>query len=271
MVVMEQLRHADTDRAEQRRQWFERVAQELEVATEWDASTSPDLLVGHLDGMADMASASDILTPNDKFEIRERVRLVKLKAYQKHADFLLEQAMTASRDKDRQQERGDLYRLVNDALNMAARLGIDPAVKQRILDRLDIIRETSHAGDSVTAKVNADIEAARFDPVMHPSEHRTFTRWRHPTVVVAVNGRSFSTVDWSLGGALLGEVDDLGWKCGQYIDVKIGLAAGKLHADKMVVVRYSPEAKRLAIRSRRFASVLMQVKRECESAGIEPV
>ena len=29
--------------------------------------------------------------------------------------------------------------------------------------------------------------------------------------------------------------------------------------------------KRLAIRSRRFASVLMQAKRDCDAAGIEPV
>jgi hypothetical protein len=39
----------------------------------------------------------------------------------------------------------------------------------------------------------------------------------------------------------------------------------------LLVVRYSPEQKRLAIRSRRFASVLMQAKRDCDAAGLEPV
>jgi hypothetical protein len=39
----------------------------------------------------------------------------------------------------------------------------------------------------------------------------------------------------------------------------------------MLVVRYSPNDKRLAIRTRRFASVFMQVKHDCDAAGVEPV
>lgn len=261
MIAQPQVRpDDDASRHARRRQWFERVDREIDVATRWEASISPDLLVGHLDGMADIAAESDVLAPTDLFAFRERIRLVKLRAYQKHIDVLLEQAMAATRDKTRQQERGELFRQMNEALNMAARLGIDATIKQGILDRLEI-----------TAKADADRDAARFDPVQHRREHRTFSRWRQPPLVVAINGRSFNTVDWSLGGALLAEVEDFAWKCGQSIEVGIGLSAGKLHADKMVVVRYSPEQKRLAIRSRRFASVLMQVKRECETAGMEPI
>ncbi|MBI3517460.1 MAG: hypothetical protein HY060_25795, partial [Proteobacteria bacterium] len=73
----------------------------------------------------------------------------------------------------------------------------------------------------------------------------------------------------SLGGALLDQVEDRGWKCGQPIDVQIGVSADKLHADKMIVVRYIADQKRLAIRARRFASVLMQVKRDCDLTGVE--
>ena len=44
----------------------------------------------------------------------------------------------------------------------------------------------------------------------------------------------------------------------------------RLRADKMIVVRYIAESRRLAIRTSRFASVLMQIKRECDAAGLEP-
>ncbi|HUB95625.1 MAG TPA: hypothetical protein VL993_06890, partial [Stellaceae bacterium] len=70
---------------------------------------------------------------------------------------------------------------------------------------------------------------------------------------------------------LLGEVENRGWKCGQAIDVKVGLSEDELHDDRMIVARYDLEHKQLAIRTRRFASVLLQVKRECDRAGLEPV
>jgi len=109
------------------------------------------------------------------------------------------------------------------------------------------------------------------DAPSHPRELRTFTRWRKPALVVAINGQTFNTLDWSLGGALLEEVDDRGWKPGQPIEAKIKLDGGKVHADKLEVVRYVPENRRLAIRTRRFASVFMQIKRDCDAAGLEPV
>ncbi len=275
MVVQQDVRGGeDAAYAERRRQWLERVGRELEMAETWEPTNNPDSLVGHLDRMVDAATnATDTLSPGDQADIRERVRKIKLKTYQGHIDVLLEQAMTASRDKERQAQRGELARQINDALNVAARLGIPQAIKDGIKERLDIIGQTSAAGDSTTAKTNAEREAAReaarVDVGAHPREHRTFTRWRDPSLVIELGGRAFTTVDWSLGGALVAEVENRGWKCGQSIDVKIGLSGGRLHPDKMVVVRYIPETKRLAIRARRFASVLMQVKRDCDVAGIQ--
>lgn len=262
---------AEAERARRRELWLERVGRELGITEIWEADRAPDKLAERLDRMVEVSAESDALTPQDKIDIRDRVRATKVKTYQKHIDFLLEQAMVVTRDKERQTERGELLRRVNDALTIAIRLGVGDAIKQGIKDRLEIIMHTSAAGDSTTAKVAADREAAQVEAAAHPRELRTFTRWRKPPLVVAIGGRRYDTVDWSLGGALLGEVENRGWKTGQSIDVNIGLPDGKLHADKMVVVRYSPEQKRLAIRSRRFASVLMHAKRDCDAAGLEPV
>jgi hypothetical protein len=271
MVVGVQARAADdAQRAEKRRLWLERASREFDTAEAWEATREPEPLVAHLDRVIEISDRSDALSADDKVDLRNRVRAVVIKVYERRINFLLEQAMVVTRDKDRQTERGALLRSVNDTLNVATRLGLSEPIKQGIKDRLEIIQHTSAAGDSTTAKVEAERDAARFETA-HPSEHRTFTRWRAPPLVVAIGGRMFNTADWSLGGALLEEVENRGWKCGQPIDVKIGLPDGKLHADKMVIVRYSPEVKRLAIRSRRFTSVFMQVKRDCDAAGVEPL
>lgn len=261
---------AQEEREKRRQGWLERVSRELEAAEAWEASREPDRLVSHLDQMVEAAQEADVLSPGDKVEIRTRVRAAKTETYVRHIDCLLEQAMGASRDKERLQERGELMRQINAVFNIVVRLGADEAIKQGIKDRLEIVRQTSAAGDSAKAKTDADREAARI-VAAYPQEQRTFKRWREPPIVVAIQGRAFTTVDWSLGGMLLGEVENRGWKCGQAIDVKVGLSEDELHDDRMIVARYDLEQKRLAIRTRRFASVLLQVKRECDRAGLEPV
>jgi hypothetical protein len=268
--MAERVLQQETAEDQKRRLWLERVGKELAVAEAWEVNRSPDQVVTHLDTMVDSCDQAAALQPQDKLDVRERARAIKLKIYEGHINFLLEQAMAVTRDKDRQTERGEVLRQVNEALNVAARLGIREAIKQGIKDRLDIIKQTSAAGDSTEAKVAADREAALVERV-HPREHRTFTRWRTPPLLIAIGGQAYGTIDWSLGGALLQEVEERGWKCGQTIDVKISLPDGKPHLDKMLVVRYSPNDKRLAIRTRRFASVFMQVKRECDAAGNEPL
>lgn len=268
--MAEQIVEENPATAEKRRQWLERVAKELAVAETYEANRNPDEIAAHLERMEEICDRGDVLSPQDKIDIRDRVRRIKLKIYEQHINFLLEAAMAVTRDKDRQTERGEVLRQVNDRLNVAARLGLAEKIKQGIKDRLDIIMQTSAAGDSTEAKVAAEREASLIERV-HPREHRTFTRWRAPPIVVAIGGKTYGTIDWSLGGALLEDVDERGWKCGQTIDVQIGLADGKRHADKMLVVRYISNDRRLAIRTRRFASVFMQVKRECEANGVEPL
>jgi hypothetical protein len=250
--------HDGAPHDDRRGQWLDRLAQELAVAGAWQADRDPDPIVGHLESMIAISADSDVLSDEDKRELRARVRAATLTVYQARLDFLLEQAMAVARDPARQTEGGDLVRRITDTLDLAARAGLAAPIQQAIRHRLDSIPETAAAGDGVRAPAAA-----------HPLEHRTFERWRAPRIVVALDGRAYTTVDWSLGGAMLDQVEDRGWKCGQPIDVEIGIGADRLHADKMIVVRYNAAQKRLAIRARRFASVLMQVKHDCEQAGME--
>jgi hypothetical protein len=177
--------------------------------------------------------------------------------------------MGATRDKERLEEKNKLLKEISEILATTSRLGTSQAIKDSVKERLDIIRQTSAAGDSTKAKEAAEREALRRER-SHQNEQRTFTRWRDPPLIVTLEGKTYTTIDWSLGGLLLGDVPDRGWQPKQQLDIKVGLEGKKVYAERIEIVRYIPEGNRLAIKVRRFASVLMQIKRDCDMAGLEP-
>jgi hypothetical protein len=256
-------------RERQRQHWLERAGKELQVAEAWDANKRPDGLAKRLEAMVEASKKADILTQDDKAAIRDRARTITLRAHEKYLDSLLERAMAATRDRQRQDEKAALLKEINEMVSAVSRLGTTQAIKNSVKERLDIIRQTSAAGDSTKAKEAAEREAKRKE-ASHQNEHRTFTRWRDPPLTVLIEGKSYVTVDWSLGGMLVADITDHGWQPGHQLDIKVGLEGKKMYAERIEVVRYLAEGNRLAIKVRRFASVLMQIKRDCEMAGLEP-
>jgi len=256
-------------REKQRQMWLERVGKELQLAEAWDANKRPDALAKRLDQMVELSNKGEMLTNADKTDIRDRARALKLRSYERYLDSLLERTMAATRDRTAQDVKVELLKEVNEIFSSAVRFGTSQAVKDSVKERLEIIRQTSATGDSRKAKEDAEREAQRKEAT-HQNEHRTFTRWRDPPLTVMIEGRAYTTIDWSLGGLLIADVPERNWQPGLVLDVKIGLDAAKAHPEKVEVVRYMAEEKRLAVKVRRFASVLMQVKRECDAAGLEP-
>jgi hypothetical protein len=271
-VVRSRIAAAKTEdpNAERRRQWLERVDKEIAAAGQTEAHHAPGTLAKHLDHMVEMAQVSEILEARDKVDIRDRVRLTKLTLYERYVDHLLDRAIEATRDTSRQLEKNEILKQVNDAFTITIRLGASEAIRDSIKQRLDIIRETSAAGESVKAKEAAEREAKRRE-LSHPKEQRTFTRWRDPPLIVIVNGRTFTTENWSLGGLLIDQFDDAPRRPGEQLEIKIGIKPERLYKERIEVVRYSAEARQLAVKSRRFASVLMQIKRDCDNEELSPV
>src|SRR4051794_9799067 len=105
MALVQRTSTVDPFREEGRRQWLERCARELEIASTWEPDRESDPLVGHLDAMVKISADSELLSVEDKRLLRERVRAVKVRVYQQRIDFLLEQAMVVARDMERQAER----------------------------------------------------------------------------------------------------------------------------------------------------------------------
>jgi hypothetical protein len=260
-------------REKQRQMWLERAGKELQAAENWDPAKKPDGLAKRLETMVEASNKTECLVPSDKNDIRDRARAITLRTYEKYLDILLERAMAATRDKDRQTEKNEILKEVNEAMNVAIRLGTSQKIRDGVKERLDIIRQTSAVGDSSKAKEAAEREAARKGPAGVQNEHRTFTRWTDPPLIVQVGGRTFKTADWSLGGMLIADWPDGNWEPGMPLDVKVTideLDGAKTYQEKIEVVRYIAEKKALAVKTRRFASILMQIKRDCDAAGMEP-
>jgi hypothetical protein len=259
---------SDTN-ARRRNQWLERVEKELAAAGAAEAQKRPDALAKRLDSMVGTTDTAEVLTRADKTEISDRVRQVKLTLYERHLDYLLDETMAATRDATREAEKGTLLKQGNETFTIAMRLGLSQAMRDSVKQRLAIIRETSAAGLSTKAKAAAEREALRREAV-YPNDKRTFSRWRDPPLVVVVGARTFTSANWSLSGILIDAIDLDGYQCGDVLEIQVGMSPDKLYKERIEIMRCAVEARQLAVKSRRFASVLMQVKRDCDAAQVSP-
>jgi hypothetical protein len=256
------------EREQHRIQWLERVQRELQRAEETETHRNPDPVVAHLDKMVEVSKKTLVLNPADKTDIIDRTRRTKLKIYTTFLDHLLSQCMEAARDRDRFPERDALLLRINDIFSKAVNLGAHDGLRTSVKEQLDIIRQTSPAGDSSTAKKDAERDAKRAQPAAHPRERRMFARWRDPALVVLIDGRPYKSVDWSLGGILIALEQAGPWTPGQCLDVKVGIEPTRLLDEKVEVLR--ADTSRMVVKSRRFASALMEIKRACDRDGNPP-
>lgn len=252
---------------EKRRQWLERAEQEIAAAGAIEPQRDPEAIAKQLDAMAERGREADVLEPHDKSNLRERVHLAKRVMYERHVDHLLDCAMAASHDRTREKERNEILKTAQAQFTIAMKLGSGQDVRESVRNRLGIIRETSAAGTSQKAKENAEREALRKEAAF-PNERRVFARWTDPQLVVVIGGRTYATANWSLGGLLIEEFPDEARKAGEEIEIKIGLDSARLYPERVEIVRLGDN--KLALKSRRFASVLLQIKRECDAEGLEP-
>jgi len=87
----------------------------------------------------------------------------------------------------------------------------------------------------------------------------------------ADSGSTFATESRSLGGFLVEALDGAPLRVGEQIEIMIGMHPRRLYKERIEVVRYSAETRQLAVKSRRFASVLVQIKRDCNAEELHPV
>lgn len=66
-------------REKQRQLWLERAGKELQVSEAWDANKRPDGLAKRLETMVQASMKADVLTNQDKTDIRDRAKAITLR------------------------------------------------------------------------------------------------------------------------------------------------------------------------------------------------
>jgi hypothetical protein len=255
-------------RAQARLAWLERAEEalrEVREAIEAGRVANPAALASKLKSIAEFANTADCLETADKNELLLRGKAISLAAYERAFEDMLARGREAIRNNDKQ-AIGALPKTAVAYLGELRKLGMGQEGIDSLKEKLEILRQTSHAGQSEKAKA----PEKETGPKPYVGERRMFMRYTDPVLTVEIGGRLLQTLAWSLGGALLGEVEKLPAPFGKPFTITVKIEGGKRCQEQATVVRFDPEKKLLALQFRRFGSALAGVKRECEALGMEP-
>jgi hypothetical protein len=255
-------------REAERAGWLERAEENLraaQIVAEGTSVSNPAALAAQLKSMVDKAGTTQCLTGDDRKMLAERSKALSFTAYERALEQLMGQGREAIRGND-QDAMAPLLKGIADHMGELRKLGLSAEDAESLKQKIEILRQTSHAGDSEKAK-KAEKDTG---PRPYLNDRRMFVRYTDPTLIVVIGGRRYLTVDWSLGGARVGGVERCPGAIGALVSVRIKVEGGPLHEEKVTIVRYDENSKELALQFRRFGSSLVAIKRECAAIGLDP-
>lgn len=155
----------------------------------------------------------------------QRARRLEQDCYQLAIDAALTTATRAAMDKA-DGRRNDAIRQAREFLGKAIAAGADSNFREQAQRKIDIILFTGKEQSPVAGLVNP---ISRNDPMTNRSknEKRYYKRFAAPVQQVQLDGRLFSTVDWSLGGMLIAGYDG-SLAIGQEISIMFGQENGQI-------------------------------------------
>ncbi len=259
---------AEERRAQARLAWLERAESalcEVRDAIEAGRVADPAALVGKLTKIVEFANAAECLETGDKLELTLRGKAMSLAAYERAFEAMLGRGREAIRKSDKETIMA-LPKMAVAYLGELRKLGMGQDGIASLKEKLEILRQTSHAGESEKAKA----PEKETGPKPYVGERRMFMRYTDPVLTIELGGRTAQTLAWSLGGAVLGEIEKLPAPIGKPFTITVKAEGGRRHQEQATVVRFDAETKLLALQFRRFGSALAAVKRECESLGLDP-
>jgi|GEM_PF-5344417 len=212
--------------------------------------------------------------PHVPMEFRRRasemLRVIQREAYEKNVDILLDVAIAQARIGDIAREK-EMLRKGRDAFMAAIRLGSGEDFKRMVRLKMDIILTTSGQGRSERAKRDVEQPANAHEPT-EQEKMRRFIRFREPVLLATIDGRTYETLDWSLGGLRIGDyphaIDG-----GTSMHVSVQLEDDpKIHiALDAQSVRYSAEGGKLAIKFLSPTSALLPLMKRLHELQIQTI
>jgi hypothetical protein len=255
-------------REAERSRWLERAELGLKAAQERAEGASiadPAGLAVQLAALVEKAGEVQCLTADDRRFLAERTKAISFTAYERALEHLMHEGREAIRH-DKKDALAPLLKGIADYMGELRKLGLRAEDSESLKEKIEILRQTSHAGNSEKAKK----PERDTGPAPYVNDRRMFMRYTDPNLIVAIGGRRYLTVDWSLGGARIGGIEQCPGAIGALIAVKLKVEGGHLHEEKATIIRYSQDSKELSLQFRRFGSSLVTIKRECVAIGLDP-
>jgi len=138
-------------------------------------------------------------------EIKEQARKIEVDGLKKTIDLYLDRAVDCARVDDLAGRQNNL-KPVREHLGRAVALGAGEDFKVVTEKKIELIMLT----DSSKAVAKKGIPSQRLEQVKraeieaaHPTERRRYKRFASPLLVVMLNGHTYSTASWSIGGGAL--------------------------------------------------------------------
>lgn len=168
-------------------------------------------------------------------------------AHMKVVDTTLEQAREAALAR-RDNDRAKFIKLAREHLTKAVGFGAPTTFRDMALKKMDVISLTGGTGTRQDGPGKA--KPADFTPQardLAKGDKRIYKRFAAPRLAVSFDNATFRTVDWSIGGMLIG-----GWSRevppGSELPVSFGLGDHRSYAATVRVVRFDPRKGTLAVR-----------------------
>ena len=250
-----------------RKEWLERAERDLKAAqfvAEAPNFPEPGALVKRLQAILDAAADADCLAEEDRTELAERCRSIGRTAYLRFFEHVLELGRKVIRGES-DYNFDSVVRTGELLLTKLKKLQEDEESLQRLQEKLELLLQTGRRGDSAEAKQDEAIDGRPLT-----NDQRLFMRYTEPCLIVQLGKTRYRSLDWSLGGLLIGGVERLPAEVGAPVLLQFGVPGGKVHEDRATIVKHKSLDKQLALQLRRFGSEMVNLKQEIESRGIAP-
>ncbi|MDX2101489.1 MAG: hypothetical protein SF002_02995 [Alphaproteobacteria bacterium] len=247
------------------------VEQELRVARAGANQGQVDQVIARLQRLAKFVGSSRL--PNeDRQRTRDEAVKIQRDVYRKYVDVMLNEAISAARSDDLE-KRGEFLKKARDGLSKAMVVGVEPEFAEAFEKMYQVVLETRPQGTSAKARIDKDTEwqhRSRPDELVGEKAKRRHLRFDTPTLLVSMNGSSFTTVNWAIGGLRmrgdfgglrLGSTYDIAFRADGFDDV--------FH-DALTVLRFEESEGSVAGGFARVDNKVVELIAKLRKAGVEP-
>ncbi|MBI3517232.1 MAG: hypothetical protein HY060_24630 [Proteobacteria bacterium] len=182
-----------------------RCKEELTKAKHYALTGDVEAVRRRLERLVSVVKSSRNLPPDVLNEIKQEMRKVEVDGLKKAIDVHLDKAADCARTDD-VQGRQNALKPVREHLGRAVALGAGDDFKVVTEKKIEIIMQTDSskavAKKGQASERLAQVKSPDFE-VAHPTERRRYKRFRSPTLLVTVAGKTYSATVWSIGGGAL--------------------------------------------------------------------